>query len=125
MFARSSFFILAIATLSLAGCGPAKLDVTKNYTLDDPKIVILDAQPKVQNIKVDFEADNPVIVLLVKDADLPKDDEGGWTAPNKAMASKPEGKSGTLTVEVPANTATRVVVRSSSGKATVKLHITN
>ncbi len=126
MLARFSCLALAIGLISVAGCGPAKLDVTKNWTLDEPKMVLLDAQPKPQTIKVDFEADNPVIVLVVKDSDLAKDDDGGFTPANKALAASKAGeKKGEFSADLPANTAARVVARTSGGKATIKLHVTN
>ena len=83
-------------------------------------------EPKPQTIKVDFEADNPVIVLVVKDADLSKDDDGGFFPANKPLAASKSGeKKGEFSAELPANTAARVVARASGGKATIKLHVTN
>jgi hypothetical protein len=125
MLARLSSAALAVAVVSFAGCGPAKLDVNKTYTLDEPKIVLLDAQPKVQNIKVDFESDNPVTILLIKDADLAKGEDGSTLPASKALASKVNEKSGSFTAEVPANSASRVLLKNNGAKATVKLHITN
>ena len=113
------------ATQADSGAAAPGMTADGPITLDEPKIVLLDAQSKPQNITVEFEStDSPVTVLLIKDSDLDKDDEGGFAAPKKALAFKQGEKSGSFTAEVPANTATRVVVRSSN-KTNVKLHITN
>ena len=128
MFARPFAFLLASGLVALSGCGPAKLDVEKTYTLDsgDAKIVLLDAQSKQQNITVAFEStDSPIIVLLLKDSDLQKDDDGSFMATSKAVAFKSGEKNSSFTAEVPANTASRVIIRGAASKTTVKVHITN
>ena len=127
MLARISATILAVGFASLSGCGPAKLDVTKTLDLntEDAKAILLDAQSKPQKINVEFEATNgTVYVLLFKDADVAKDEDGIVPA-NKALGSKANEKSGSFAVDVPENTATRVVVRNASGKTDVKVHVTN
>jgi hypothetical protein len=124
MILRASALMLAFMLVSLSGCGPAKLDITKEYTLSEPQIVILDAQPKPQKITVEFEGDSEVTVLLIKAADAP-DDEAEFVDVKKAIAYKKGEKSGSFSGDVPENTATRVIARSVSPKAKVKLHITN
>ena len=123
-FARAIALLRAAWLVALSGCGPAKLDVTKDYTVDEPKIVLLDAQSKPQKITVEFESNSPITVLLIKDSEIPKDEDGSLTPTNKAMMSKAGEKSGSFTADVPENTATRVVVKSNT-TSKVKLHITN
>jgi hypothetical protein len=118
--------LAAACLLTVAGCGPAKLDVERTWTLDaEPQMLILEAQPKAQNITVTFDStDTDVTVLLIKESDIPKDEEG-IVPTSKAIAFK-SGKSGSFTGELPANTAAKVIVRSPGSKKTqVKVHLTN
>lgn len=129
MFAR---FIIAplglLGLLALSGCGPAKLDETKNWTLEPGEGHALDtsAQPKPQTITVEFESSAaPVDVLVFKAADAPGDDGIVEAAADKALGSKRGEKSGSFSAEVPENTPTRVVARGAMKKTDVKLHVTN
>jgi hypothetical protein len=124
MMLRSSCLLFAAGLVALSGCGPAKLDVTKTYTMDGtPQLVILDAQPKPQKITVEFESTGAeVTVLLIKKSDCPEGEEA-FVPTAKAIASKKD-KSGTITGEVPEKTETLVIVRGGT-KTDVKLHITN
>lgn len=124
MMLRYSFFLLATGLVALCGCGPAKLDVSKEYDMDnEPKMVILDAQPKPQKITVEFEStQGDVTVMLIKTAEIPKDEEA-FVPTSKAIEFKKD-KSGTFSGDVPENTETQVIVRGGV-KTKVKLHITN
>ena len=126
MFLRALAPFFAIGLVALAGCGPAKLDVTKTYTLEgEPQIIFLDAQPKPQKITVEFESSaSPITVLLIKDADVPKD-EDGFIPTSKAIAFKSGEKAATFSGDVPENTATRVIIRNASNKSSVKVRVTN
>ena len=127
MFPRALAPIFAVGLLALVGCGPAKLDVTKTYTLDagEPQILFLDAQPKPQTITIEFESSaSPITVLLIKDADVPKD-EDGFIPTSKAIASKSNEKAATFSGEVPEKTASRVILRNASTKTSVKVRVTN
>ena len=127
MFLRALAPIFAVGLVTLAGCGPAKLDVTKTYTVEagEPQIVFLDAQPKPQKITVEFESSaSPITVLLIKDADVPKD-EDGFIPTSKAIAFKSGEKSATFSGDVPENTASRVIIRNANSKTSVKLRVTN
>ncbi|HXD88269.1 MAG TPA: hypothetical protein VN641_17405 [Urbifossiella sp.] len=128
MFARST--TVAIASLVLvgfAGCGPAKLDETKTLQVDsDAQILQLDPQAKPQSLRVQFEsARSPVTVLLVKASDVPGPDDAVYVSTDKAIAFMKGEKSGEFSGEVPANTATVVIVRDAKGQTSVKVHITN
>jgi hypothetical protein len=124
MMLRSSCLLLAAGLVALSGCGPAKLDVTKTYTLDGaPQMVILDAQPKPQKITVEFESSAAeVTVMLIKKSDVPEGEES-FVPIAKAIVSKKD-KTGTITGDVPEKTETLVLVRGGT-KTDVKLHITN
>lgn len=126
MFLRALAPFFAIGLVALAGCGPAKLDVTKTYTLEsEPQIIFLDAQPKPQKITIEFESSaSPITVLLIKDADVPKD-EDGFIPTSKAIAFKSGEKAATFSGDVPENTATRVIIRNASTKTSVKVRVTN
>jgi len=126
MFLRFSALALGIGLVAVAGCGPAKLDVNKTYTLDsgDTQFVILDAQSKPQKITVEFESSADLTVMLIKSSDLGKD-EDNFVDVKKAIAFKKGEKSGSFSGDVPENTETHVIVRNPSAKANVKLHITN
>jgi hypothetical protein len=120
---RSFSIVLAAGVFALSGCGPAKLDVTKSYTLDGlPQMVLLDPQPKAQKITIDFEAGAEVTVLLMKKSDCPEGEEG-FVPVAKAIAYKKE-KSGSFSGDLPEKTEGMVVVRGGN-KIDVKLHITN
>ena len=120
---RAYCLLLATALVGFSGCGPAKLDVTKTYSMDGlPKTVILEAQPKKQNITVEFESTAEVTVMLIKKADCPEGEEG-FVATAKAISFKKD-KSGTITGELPEKTEGLVVIRGGN-KIDVKLHITN
>ena len=127
MFARSIFGLASLGILGLAGCGPAKLDVSQTYEIaDQGQILRLDAQPKPQTIRIQFEStQSPVTVLLIKDTEVLGNDDAMYVSTDKAIAFKKGEKSGDFTGEVPANTATTVIIREAKGRTTVKIHITN
>jgi hypothetical protein len=129
MFARSIVAVaLSLGLAWITGCGPARLDMLQTYQIaDDAQILKLDPQPKPQTIRIRFESSqSPVTVLLVKAADAPGTDVEIAMAPtDKAIAFKKGEKTGDFTGEVPANTATFVIIREAKGKTSVKVHITN
>lgn len=114
--------------LALSGCGAAKLDVTKTLVVDvgEAKSIDLDSQPKPQTVTVEFEsAASPVSVYVFKSSDAPKDDDLFTANATKAIGSKKDEKSGSLAVDVPENTPTRIVFRGAKSKTDVKAHVTN
>ncbi|HEY2909726.1 MAG TPA: hypothetical protein VGI99_05745 [Gemmataceae bacterium] len=130
MFARSTIVAIAsVGFLGLAGCGPAKLDMSQTYemTSDDARILRLDPQPKPQTIHIQFESTQALVtVLLAKAADATGSNEDAAMTPiDKAIAFKKGEKSGDFTGEVPPNTATVVIIRDVQGKTSVKVHVTN
>ena len=119
--------VLALSLIGLAGCGPAKLNETKEWTLDgEAKVLELPAVSKPQTITVVFSASSGEVSVLLFKADDAKGESAIVEAPAiKALGSKLKSKGDTFTVEVPENTATRLFVRPVSLKAVVKVTVTN
>lgn len=119
---RSLFILAASVCLFASGCGPGKLDVTKEWDLDgDPQMLYLDPQPKPQKVTVEFESSGEeVTVLLIKSADVPKDEER-FVKLEKAIASQ-KAKSGTIAGDVPEKTDAQVIVRGGKGKVKLRVH---
>jgi hypothetical protein len=124
MFARP-LALLALALLLAAGCGPPKLNENKAFTLEsgDAKAFDLPAVSKPQKVTVEFTSSAAdVHVLFFKEEDA-KDDL--FLADAKKALGEKKGKGDSFTVEVPANTATRVIARDAKTKTDVTLKITN
>lgn len=114
MLARLALVTCAFGLFLAAGCGPAKLNESKTLSLEpgDPKALDLPAQPKPQKITVEYSATEEVTVIVIKEADA-KGPDGLLNADvkvnrDKALASK-TGKGETFSVDVPENTAVRVI----------------
>ncbi|HEY1189823.1 MAG TPA: hypothetical protein VGE74_19395, partial [Gemmata sp.] len=110
MFARLATVACAIGLFAFAGCGPAKLNISEKYPLEAglPKGIDLTAQPKPQKITVEFTSsagEVSAFVFKTSDGEIWEEPENNK---DKALATK-KGASGTFSVDVPANTATRVV----------------
>jgi hypothetical protein len=121
-----SAIALATGFLLAAGCGPAKLNESHSYEIEpgDAKGFECPAQPKPQKIIIDFTSSpEDVTVLLFKAAEV-KDSEMPDTPEAKALG-KQTGKSGTLTVDVPENTATMFVVRGAKHPTKVDVKVSN
>ncbi len=108
------------------GCGPAKLRENHTFTMEagDVKYFDLDPISKSQTITVDFSSSHgDAYVYVLKDC---QGDDGVHEIPpkEKILTSK-NGKSGTLVVDVAAQTPLRVLVRGVSQKTEVKLTMTN
>ena len=128
MFARAILTAVLAGGLAglagLAGCGPAKLDVNKNYSLDmmEAQEIGLPAQSQPQTITVEFEStEGAVQVGVYRETDA---DDILMVDPQKAIAAE-KGQSGRLTASVPENTATKVVIGNAEKKTDVKVHVTN
>jgi hypothetical protein len=119
---------VGVVALVLAGCGPAKLDVSKTYSLNvetPAHSIDLDAQTKPQTINVEFSSsEGDVSVLVFKKSDVPTDDDLLIAEPKKAIAMK-KGKTETFTVDIPENTPVRIIVRMELKKTDVQLKVTN
>ena len=127
MLARFAFVACALALLVASGCGPAKLKESRTLNLDagDVKSIDLLAQPKAQKITVEFSSAEEVAVFVFKEADA-KGTSGLETAEankSKALTSK-KSKGETFTVDVPENTAVRVIF-SAIKKTDVTAKVTN
>jgi hypothetical protein len=119
---------VGLIVLVLAGCGPAKLDLTRKYTLDgkDPAQTIeLEPQTKAQTINIEFSSsDGDVSVLVFKKADAPPADDALIADPKKALVSK-KGKADSFSVDIPENTGILIIVRMETKKTDVELKVTN
>lgn len=128
MPARFALAACALALLFVAGCGPAKLKVSQTLNLDAGDIKSIDppAQPKPQKITIEFASSaGEVSVYVLKEADA-KGDTGLINAEankEKALASK-RGTNETFTVDVPENTAVRVIFVAGK-KTDVTVKVTN
>ncbi|MCS6865004.1 MAG: hypothetical protein RMJ56_01240 [Gemmataceae bacterium] len=126
MIVRCAGALLAILGLVVTGCGPAKLNENHTFTMEpgDVKYFDLDPISKPQTITVDFSSSNSdAYVYVLKDCQ--GDDGVNEIPPKEKIVASKNGKSGTLTVDVAAQTATRVLVRGVSQKTEVKLTMTN
>jgi hypothetical protein len=125
---RLVLMTVALGLLLSAGCGPAKLNETKTLSLDKEtmaRAVDLDSQSKAQTITVEFSSsEGEVFVGVFKKDDIKDDEAMATVGKEKALGSK-KSKGETFTVDVPENTATRVVVRDHKTKTDVTLKITN
>lgn len=121
--------IAALGLLCLAGCGPAKLDETKNWTLNSEtpaRAMDLSAQPKPQTFTVEFTATGgDVSVFVFKEEDAKGEDGLAYAPASKALGSKTASTGDSFKVDVPANTATRVIARAGGRKVELKIHVTN
>ena len=120
--------ILAVGSLLLAGCGPATLNENKTLTLDTEygaRAIDLPSVSKPQTVNVEFSSsDGEVTVLLFKEEDA-KGDNMDIFPGAKALAQK-RAKADSFSVEVPANTPTRVVARqAAAAKTDVQIKINN
>lgn len=121
-------WLLAVLLMpGLSGCGPNRLNVSKTYTLDvhEGRAIDLEPQRQPQKINIEFSvSDGEARVLVFRAEDAPGD-EGIMEAPvSKALANQ-RGSQGSFSVDLPANTRARVVVRDLSKKAQVTLKVTN
>lgn len=124
MLARFFSLPLAAGLIALSGCGPARLDETKNYSLGAGEYRSIDppSQPKAQTITVEFESTAAdVDIGVFKESDAKEIESVQFSKAIKAETGK---KKGTLTADVPENTAYRVILQAR-GKTDVKLHVTN
>lgn len=122
---RFALVACALGLLTLAGCGPAKLNVSQTLSLEAgvAKGLDLTAQPKAQKITVEFTSsagEVSVYVFKVSDEAALDDPE---KHKDKALATK-KSAGDTFAADVPANTATRVVFWSPK-KTEVSVKLTN
>jgi len=126
MFAR--LFSVGVIALAFAGCGPAKLDVTKTYNVggETPAQAIeLTAQSQPQTINVEFSSTTREVTVMVVKMDDAKTVDDLFGSEKKAIAFK-KAKSDSFTAEVPANTPVWVgVVAGPGDKTDVTLKVTN
>ena len=129
MRTRSALIVFVAALLFAAGCGVAKLNETKTLTLNTKvgaASLDLPAQSKAQKITVEFaSSDGDVFVGAFKLEDTKDDEAMTIAASSKALGSK-RGKADSFTVDVPENTAVRVIAREhAAAKTDVTVKVTN
>lgn len=120
MLLRLAPLVLLVA----AGCGPAKLNESRTYSMVPgiPQGFDLPVIGKNQTLTVEYTSSAAdVSVYVVKDPSGEMDDQ---PAPASVIASA-SGKTGTFTAVVPAKTAVRVMVGGAKGKTDVNLKVTN
>ena len=135
-FVRTSaapfFFLLLIALapvlLVAGGCAPPKINETKTLKLDTQtpaNAILVPAQKKAMKITVEFTSSTGEVgVYVFKEADVPNDDAMTMVESGKALGSAKKAKEGTFAVDIPENTATRVVVREhTAAKTDVKVTV--
>lgn len=119
---------LAVGLVSVGwpGCGPARLDVVRTIELEPAVAHLLElpAQSAAQTITVEFSSDQNVHVLLFRAADVPDADAASSVAANRALAAQ-KGTQGRFAADVPAKTATYLILRDSPKKARVEVKVSN
>lgn len=119
--------VLMTGTVLLGGCGPARLNVDKKYTMDvgDGRAIDLEAQKKPQKVKIEFSVSDGEARVLVFRAEDAQGEEGILEAPaSKALGSQ-RGSTGNFTVDLPPDTKARIVIRDLTKKADVTIKVTN
>ena len=127
----SRLLALAISILLLAGCGPAKLDVSKTYNVgpnNPAQGIELAAQSKPQTINIEFSSSaGEVSVYVLKKSDYPDPDGNDLvTADSKKAIAAKKGKAESFSAEIPENTAVWVAILNvGSEKSDVQIKINN
>ncbi|MBN9117784.1 MAG: hypothetical protein J0I06_01200 [Planctomycetes bacterium] len=126
---RPLLIVPALVLLAAAGCGSKPLSENKTLTLDKEvgaRSLDVPAQKKAMKMTVEFSSsDGDVAVLVFKGADIKDEDAMLTTEATKAIGSK-KGKTDSFSVDVPENTAVRVVVRGhTAAKTDVNLKVTS
>lgn len=126
MIARMAAAAVLLAGLALAGgCGPARLDQNQTAEISpgSPKLYDLPAVPQPQTVTVEYDSSaGPVEIGIYRATD---EEDAETVRPDKALKHAKGESKGSISAEVPANTATRVAVGALKGKTSVKLHMTN
>jgi hypothetical protein len=124
--ARSVLVAVAFGVLAATGCGPARLKEEKTYSMEvgDAQRIELEPITKPQKLTVEFSSSAAeVSVYLIKDF---KPGDSAADMPQKAqILAKAQGKEGTLSADVPENTATRIIIRDPRAKTDVTVKLTN
>lgn len=120
MLARLVPLVLLVAT----GCGPAKLNEARNYSMTPgtPQGFDLPVIGKAQTLTIEYTSSAAdVSIYVIKDPPAEMDDKPAAAS----VLGTGTGKSGTVTAAVPAKTAVRVMVGGAKGNTDVALKVTN
>jgi hypothetical protein len=124
-----SLSIVTVGILLLSGCGAGKLEVSKTMALGanvEAMSIDLDAQSKPQTLYIEFTSNGGEVSVYVFKEEEARGEDGLATARGtKAIAKKTDSKGDNFTADIPANTATRVIVRCGGRTAEVKIRVTN
>lgn len=119
---------VGVVALVIAGCGPAKLEISRTYKLDGEnpaQTIELEAQSKPQTINIEFSSsDGDVTVLVFKKSEAPPADDALIAEEKKAMVAK-KGKAESFTVDIPENTPILIILRMGVKKTDVQFKVTN
>lgn len=116
--------LVPLVLLFAAGCGPAKLNESRNYAMQPgtPQGFDLPVIGKAQTLTIEYTSSAAdVSVYVVKDPPAEMDDKPAAAS----VIATATGKTGTVTAAVPASTAVRVMVSGAKGKTDVVLKVTN
>lgn len=118
---RSLLALVPLLALA-AGCAAKKINETKTLEPLDKETGArsyeIPAQKKAKTVTVDFSSsDGEVTVLAFKASDIKQDDDMLTLETTKALGRN-KGKAGGFTVEMPADTAIRIVARGHTAAKT-------
>jgi hypothetical protein len=121
--------VLLAGLVTLSGCGPAKLEVSKTKTVEaaDYELVGLPKQSQEQKITIEVDATEPVNILVI-DSSAEKGFDGLAPADQVAKGKygkKTNVKKDSLTADVPANAAVTVAIGGGTKRGEVKYSISN
>ncbi|MCS7020724.1 MAG: hypothetical protein NZU63_02715 [Gemmataceae bacterium] len=118
---------MAVLMMLCVGCGPGRLNVEKKYSMDvgDARAIELEPQSKPQKIQVEYSTSDGEARVLVFRAEDAAGDQGMLEAPASRALGSHRGSSGSFSVDLPANTKARVVIRDLTKKADVTIKVTN
>jgi hypothetical protein len=104
----------------------AKLDVKRKMALDlgEAKAFDLEAQSGAQTITVEFSSSKGAVSVYVFKEEDAIGDELLISDPKKALAGA-RAKAGVIKADVPAKTATRVIIRGAAEMTTVEVKLAN
>jgi hypothetical protein len=121
---RSILFLAAAVLLAPAGCGPAKLDEKRSYSVvsGETQMMLCPKQPQPQRITVEYDSDQPVDVGIYKSEDVK---EGDVLPTSKALAVDRAKSKGSISADLGPDVATTVTVTGLGKTANVKFHVHN
>lgn len=129
MRTRVLVFVLAPVLLAAAGCGPAKINENRTFTLDTNTSghrLDIPADKKPRTLTVEFaSSEKEVSVLLFKRSDVKDGEDGIMEAQNTQKLAGTRATADRFTAEIPADTPTTIIIRGHAApKTNVTLKVT-